>query len=120
VGLTEVEPDLSRFGNATAFVSRLGLCPDKRISGGKVLSTKTRKVKNRVAIVLRLGAKSLSRAKDHFLRFSAECEPGSALLRLSPQPCTSSHASSTTSYTPKNPTQNEPKCAFVNKPQNSA
>jgi hypothetical protein len=129
VVLTEVGPDVSRFGKASPFVSRLGLCPDKRISGGQVLSTKTRKVKNRVAIVLRLGAKSFSRAKDHFLRFSAE--PGSALLKLSPQPCTNSHAS-TTSYTPKNPTQrqsataatnknsNEPKCAFANKPHNSA
>jgi len=34
-----------------------------------VLSTKTRKVKNRVAIVLRLGAKSLSRAKGYFGEF---------------------------------------------------
>ena len=34
-----------------------------------MLSTKTRKVKNRVAIVLRLGAKSLSRAKDYFGAF---------------------------------------------------
>src|SRR5260370_10758483 len=66
--LTEVGPDVSRFRNASAFASWLGLCPDKRISG-KVLSTKTRKVKNRVAIVLRLGAKSLSRAKDYFGAF---------------------------------------------------
>jgi hypothetical protein len=44
------------------------LNPDKRISGGKVLSAKIWKVKNRVAIVLRLGAKSLSRAKDYFRR----------------------------------------------------
>jgi hypothetical protein len=29
------------------------ICPDKRISDGKVLFTKTWKVKNRVAIVLR-------------------------------------------------------------------
>jgi transposase len=47
VVLTEVGPDVSRFRNASAFASWLGLCPDKRISGGKVLSTKTRKVKNR-------------------------------------------------------------------------
>ena len=67
--LTEVGPDVSRFRNASAFASWMGLCPDKRISGGKVLSTKTRKVKNRVAIVLRLGAKSLSRAKDYFGSF---------------------------------------------------
>jgi transposase len=69
VVLTEVGPDVSRFRNASAFASWLGLCPDKRISGGKVLSTKTRKVKNRVALVLRLGAKSLSRAKDYFGAF---------------------------------------------------
>jgi transposase len=69
VVLTEVGPDVSRFRNASAFASWLGLCPNKRISGGKVLSTKTRKVNNRVAIVLRLGAKSLSRAKDYFGAF---------------------------------------------------
>jgi len=69
VVLAEVGPDVSRFRNASAFASWLGLCPDKRISGGKVLSTKTRKVKNRVAIVLRLGAKSLSRAQDYFGAF---------------------------------------------------
>ncbi|MDT7811438.1 MAG: transposase [Acidobacteriaceae bacterium] len=67
--LTEVGPDVSRFRHASAFASWLGLCPDKRASGGKLLSTKTRKVKNRVAIVLRLGAKSLSRAKDYFGAF---------------------------------------------------
>jgi len=69
VVLTEIGPDVSRFRNASAFASWLGLCPDKRVSGGKVLSTKTRKVKNRIAIVLRLGAKSLSRAKGYFGEF---------------------------------------------------
>jgi len=49
--VSEVGPDVSRVRNAPAFASWLGLCPDKRISGGKVLSAKTPKVKNRVAIV---------------------------------------------------------------------
>lgn len=35
--LCEVGPDLSRFRNASAFASWLGLCPEKQISGGKVL-----------------------------------------------------------------------------------
>lgn len=35
VVLTEVGPDVRRFRNASAFASWLGLCPDKRISGGK-------------------------------------------------------------------------------------
>ena len=38
--LTEIGPDLSRLANASAFASWLGLCPDNRISGGKVLFVK--------------------------------------------------------------------------------
>jgi transposase len=64
--LTEIGPDVSRFRNASAFASWLGLCPEKRISGGKVLSCKTRKVKSRAALALRLGAHALCRAKDYF------------------------------------------------------
>jgi transposase len=64
--LTEIGPDLTRFRNASAFASWLGLCPERRVSGGKVLSCKTRKVSHRVATALRLGAHSLSRAKGYF------------------------------------------------------
>ena len=67
--LTEVGPDIRRFRHASAFASWLGLCPEKRVSGGKVLSCKSRKVKNRAAIALRLGANSLSRAKGYFGEF---------------------------------------------------
>jgi transposase len=67
--LTEIGPDVSRFRNASAFASWLGLCPEKRVSGGKVLSCKTRKVKSRAALALRLGAHSLCRAKDYFGEF---------------------------------------------------
>lgn len=58
----EIGPDLSRFANASAFASWLGLCPDNRISGGKVLSVKTRAVKNRAATALRMAAQSLHRS----------------------------------------------------------
>jgi transposase len=67
--LTEIGPDVSRFRNASAFASWLGLCPEKRVSGGKMLSCKTRKVKSRAALALRLGAHSLCRAKDYFGEF---------------------------------------------------
>jgi transposase len=69
VVLTEIGPNVSRFRNASAFASWLGLCPEKQISGGKVLSCKTRKVKNRAAIALRVGANSLCRAKGYFGEF---------------------------------------------------
>jgi transposase len=63
--LTEVGPDLSKFPNGAAFASWLGLCPDNRISGGKILSVATRKVKNRVAIALRMAAQSLHRSQSY-------------------------------------------------------
>jgi transposase len=57
--LAEIGPDLSRFPNASAFSSWLGLCPDNRVSGGQILSVKTRSVKNRAAMALRMAAQSL-------------------------------------------------------------
>jgi transposase len=61
----EVGPDLSRFRSAGAFASWLGLCPDNRITGGKVLSSKTRKVQNRLAGALRMAAESLYHDKSY-------------------------------------------------------
>jgi transposase len=67
--LCEVGTDVSRFRNASAFASWLGLCPEKKISGGKVLFTKSRRVRSRVAIALRLAARSLHHAKDYMGEF---------------------------------------------------
>jgi transposase len=67
--IMEVGPDVSRFRNASAFASWLGLCPEKQVSGGKVLSTRSRKVKNRAAIGLRLGAHCLYHAKNYLGEF---------------------------------------------------
>jgi len=54
------------FRSAEAFSSWLGLCPDNRVSGGKVLKAKTRKVVSRVAAVLRMAAQTL-RNSEHKL-----------------------------------------------------
>src|SRR6202012_1153037 len=67
--LCEVGTDVSRFRNASAFASWLGLCPEKKISGGKVLFTKSRRVRSRVATALRMGAQSLHHAKDYLGEF---------------------------------------------------
>jgi transposase len=69
--LGEIGPDFSRFPSGPEFASWLGLCSDNRVSGGKVLSVKTRKVKNRAATALRMAALSLHRSQSflgHFYR----------------------------------------------------
>jgi transposase len=60
--LTELGPDVSRFKTEKHFTSWLGLCPDNRVSGGKVLSCRTRRVVNRLSDILRLAATTLERS----------------------------------------------------------
>lgn len=57
------------FGHADAFCSWLALCPDNRISGGKVLKAKTRQTRNRVAAALRLCAQALNHSKSQLGEF---------------------------------------------------
>lgn len=58
--LSEIGLDPTRFPSVKHFVSWLGLCPGSRISGGKILSSKTRKVSNRAATAFRMAAHSLA------------------------------------------------------------
>jgi transposase len=59
--LSEIGPDLSRFASVKHFCSWLGLCPGTKISGGKVLSSRTRQSSNRARQALKMAAMSLSR-----------------------------------------------------------
>jgi transposase len=59
---TEVGRELSAFRNVAAFTSWMGLCPDNRVSGGKILRAQTRRVNNRVARALRMAAQALARS----------------------------------------------------------
>ena len=58
--LSEIGPDLSRFETVKHFCSWLGLCPGTKISGGKILSAKTKRSVNRVRQALKMAAMSLS------------------------------------------------------------
>ena len=62
--ISEVGVDMSRWKTEKQFASWLGLCPDNRISGGKVLKRGTRHVVNRAATALRLAAWSLFRSRS--------------------------------------------------------
>ena len=61
---TEVGCDFHAFESAGAFASWLALCPDNRKSGGKILRSRTRKRKNRVARALRMAAQGLIRSQS--------------------------------------------------------
>ena len=53
---------LESFRSPEAFASWMGLCPDNRISGGKVLKAKTRKVSSRLAWAMRLAVFGLQKS----------------------------------------------------------
>jgi transposase len=71
----EIGPVLDRFATGKHFASWLGLCPDNRITGGRVLSAKTRDVPSRAAYILRMAANSLhqsqTRLGDFFRKMKA-------------------------------------------------
>lgn len=54
--VSETGVDMGKWRSAKAFSSWLGLNPNNKISGGRILSSRTRKVVNRVATALRMGA----------------------------------------------------------------
>ena len=63
VVLSEVGVDMTRWPDEHHFASWLGLCPNNRITGGKVIRRGTKKVLNRAATALRLAAQSLHHSK---------------------------------------------------------
>lgn len=58
--LSEIGPDLSRFASVKHFCSWLGLTPGTKISGGKVLSSGTKRSANRARQALKMAAMTLS------------------------------------------------------------
>jgi transposase len=63
--VSEVGLDMSRWKTESHFASWLGLSPDNRISGDKVLARGTRRVVNRAATALRQAANTLMRSRSY-------------------------------------------------------
>jgi transposase len=63
--VSEVGLDMSRWKTEAHFASWLGLCPDNRICGDRVLSRGTRHVVNRAATALRIAATTLLRSQTY-------------------------------------------------------
>ena len=72
--MTEVGFDMSKFKSAKHFASWLGFAPNRKITGGKLLSSKTRKKTNPLAKVIRDAANSAGNSKtqlgDFFRRLA--------------------------------------------------
>lgn len=62
--LAEIGTDMSKFPSVKHFTSWLGLCPGTKITGGKLLSGKTKRCANRAAQALRLAAAALRSSKS--------------------------------------------------------
>ena len=63
--ISEVGFDMSCWPDEHHFASWLGLCPDNRITGGKVIRRGTRPVINRASTALRIGATTLLRSESY-------------------------------------------------------
>jgi transposase len=57
--ISEIGTDMRRWQTAKHFVSWLGLCPNPKVSGGRVLTSRTKRNAQRAAAALRLAAQSL-------------------------------------------------------------
>ena len=60
--LSEIGADMTKWPSAKHFASWLGLSPDNRITGGRVMSSKTKPSASRAAAALRLAANALHRS----------------------------------------------------------
>ena len=63
--VSEVGLEMARWQDEHHFASWLGLCPDNRITGGKVIRRGTRRVINRAATALRIAATTLLRSQSY-------------------------------------------------------
>jgi len=65
--LTTLGTDIKKFPTAKSFASWLRLTPNNKVSGGKVISSKSRGAKNEVAHALRHAANAIGNLKEHEL-----------------------------------------------------
>lgn len=81
--VSETGADMSRFPSVGHFASWLGLCPGTRITGGKVMSAKTKRCANRAAQALRMAASSLRTSQSalgaYFRRMCARMDKPKAI-----------------------------------------
>jgi len=63
--LCNMGADIKRFASAKQFASWMRLVPNNKVSGGRVITSRTPKGKNTLALALRKAANSIGNLKDH-------------------------------------------------------
>lgn len=66
--IAEVGHDITKFPSSKAFASWLRLSPNVKVSGGKVLSSKTPQNRNILSVALRNAANTIAQRKDGYLK----------------------------------------------------
>jgi transposase len=79
--IAECGDDLSSWPSAKHFTSWLGLAPSNKVSGGKMLSSRTRRSGGRAAALLRLAAVAVGRTDTALGAFIGDSRPASARPR---------------------------------------
>ncbi len=81
---SEVGSDMGKWKNEHCFTAWLGLAPNTKISGGKVISSRIMKKKHHAGQAFRLAANSMYRAQnplgDFYRRIKARSGPGKAVV----------------------------------------
>lgn len=81
--ISEIGLDMTRWRHVKAFASWLALCPGSKISGGKVLNSRSRASANRAAATFRLAAYGLQHSKSYLgafcRRMKAKMGPAKAI-----------------------------------------
>lgn len=82
--LSEVGSDMSRWKSEKQFTSWLGLAPNTKVSGGKILSSKIPKRKQHAGQTFRMAALSIAKSKgplgDYYRRIRARAGKGKAIV----------------------------------------
>ena len=73
--ISEVGTDMTRWPTAKHFASWLGLSPNNRVTGGRVISSRTKPSANRAAKALRLAANALYRSNSALGAFLRRKKP---------------------------------------------
>jgi transposase len=82
--MSEVGTDMSKWKNEHHFTSWLGLAPNTKISGGKVISSRIMKKKHYAGQAFRMAANGLYKSEsplgNHLRRIKAKAGPGKAVV----------------------------------------